>query len=319
MEVLLDMLGRLALFVLLGVPGFVLTRLHKIEEKGRAALVNLLLYVAMPFLVFSNLLETDIRTLQPAEWITCAVFPAVVMSIVAALSLLLFRGDGDRARICRFCSTFANCGFLGLPLAKSLFPQRPAIALFIAIYNILSTVLLYVMGGAMLSGKGEGKRKNWVKILISPLTVGAVIGVICSLLGLGQKAPFLLDFAKYSGDTTTLLSMTVLGCLLATLPRRPWWREGGLWLSALLKLVISPLVTTGLLLLLVPVCGLPLGEDALLALLLATAVSTAASAPSMAEDYGRDPHYAAALTLGNMLLCVVSLPLMYLLFHTVIA
>ena len=92
MEVFLEMLGRLALFLLLGVPGFVLARLGKIDEKGRAALVNLLLYVARPFLVFSNLLETDIGALQPAEWITCAVFPLVIMSAVGGLSVLVFPG-----------------------------------------------------------------------------------------------------------------------------------------------------------------------------------------------------------------------------------
>ena len=318
MDIFLPMLGRLALFILLGLPGFLLAKLGKIDEKGRASLVNLLLYVAMPFLVFSNLLETNIRALHPAEWITCAVFPAVIMGIVALLSVLLFPGNGDKARICRFCSTFANCGFLGLPLAKSLFPEKPAIALFIAIYNILSTVLLYVLGGVMLSGAvSEKMKKNWVKILVSPLTVGAVIGVICSLLGLGQRWPVLLDFAKYSGDTTTLLSMTVLGCLLATLPRRPWWKEKGLWLSALMKLAVAPLITMGILLFLCRVCHLPLGSEALLALLISTAVSTAASAPSMAEDYGRDPHYAAALTLSNTLLCLVSLPFVYLLFNLI--
>ncbi|MBE6703202.1 MAG: hypothetical protein E7585_07325, partial [Ruminococcaceae bacterium] len=296
MGIFLDMLGRLGLFVLLGVPGFVLTKCHKIDEKGRAALVNLLLYVAMPFLVFSSLLETDVRALRASEWITCAIFPVVVMGAVAGLSLLIFRGDGDKPRICRFCSTFANCGFLGLPLAQSLFPDRPAIALFISIYNILSTVLLFVAGGAMLAGKqGEENKKNWIKILLSPLTVATLLGVICSLCSVGAKVPFLVTFAEIPGTMTTPLSMTVLGCLLATLPRRPWWREAGLWLSALLKLVISPLITMGVLLFLCRLCRLPIGTDAMLALLLSTAVSTAASAPSMAADYGREPHYAAAI------------------------
>ena len=315
MGVFFDMLSRLALFILLGVPGFVLARLGKVEEKGRAALVNLLLYVAMPFLVFSSLLKTDVRSLQAAEWIVCAVFPAVIMGIVAGVCVLLFRGSGDKVRIGRFCATFANCGFLGLPLAESLFPDRPAVALFISIYNILSTVLLYVLGGAMLSGaESEAKSKNWVKILISPLTVGAVLGVICSLCGVGEKVDFLTTFAAIPAQMTTPLSMTVLGCLLATLPKRPWWKEWGLWLSAAVKLIASPLLTMGILLLLTRLCGVPLGVDAMLALLLSTAVSTAASAPSMAEDYGRDPHYAAALTLGSTLLCLVTLPFIYLLF-----
>lgn len=318
MEVFFEMLGRLALFLALGVPGFILAKIGKIGEKGRVAMVNLLLYVAMPCLVFSNLLETDIQALQPAEWITCAVFPLVITSIVAGLSVLIFKGQGDQSAISRFCATFANCGFLGLPLAQSLFPERTAIALFIAIYNILSTVLLYVMGGAMLAGEVSGaKKKNWVKILISPLTVGAVIGIACSLLLPSDVKLTMAEFSGYAGDTTTLLSMTVLGCLLATLPRRAWWREWRLWVAALLKLVFSPLLTVCILLFLCRVCHLPLGEDALLALFLATAVSTAASAPSMAEDYGRDAHFAAAVTLGSTLLCLISLPFVYLLFNLI--
>jgi predicted permease len=310
-----NMLSRLSLFVLLGVPGFVLARLGKIEEKGRAALVNVLLYVAMPFLVFSSLLKTDVRSLQATEWITCAVFPVVIMGIVAGVCVPLFRGNGDKARIGRFCATFANCGFLGLPLAESLFPDRPAVALFISIYNILSTVLLYVLGGVMLSdAKNGAKAKNWVKILVSPLTVGAVLGVLCSLWGVGERLAFLTTFAAIPAQMTTPLSMTVLGCLLATLPPRPWWREGGLWLAAAVKLILSPLLTVGILFVLTRLCGLPMGVDAMLALLLSTAVSTAASAPSMAEDYGRDPHYAAALTLGSTLLCLITLPLNYWLF-----
>lgn len=313
MQVFFDMLGRLALFALLGVPGFVLARLGKIEERGRATLVNLLLYVAMPFLVFKSLLETDIGALNPAEWITCALFPILIVAALVGAGLLLLRGQDERTKACRFCATFSNCGFLGLPLAQSLFPDRPAIAIFIAIFNIVSTVLLFVVGGAMLSGGKE--RIHWRKLLISPLTVATALGVICSLFDLGQKAPFLITFTGIPAAMTTPLAMTVLGALLATLPKKPWWREAGLWLTALLKLVISPLVTILVLLFLDRVCHLPVGADAMVALLLSTAVSTAASAPSMAEDHGCDPHYAAALTVGNTLLCLVSLPFIYLLFH----
>lgn len=313
MQVFFDMLGRLALFALLGVPGFVLAKLGKIEERGRATLVNLLLYVAMPFLVFKSLLETDIGALQPAEWLICALFPILIVGALVGVGMLIFRARDERVKVCRFCATFSNCGFLGLPLAQSLFPDRPAIAIFIAIFNIVSTVLLFVVGGAMLSGGKE--RINWCRLLISPLTVATALGVICSLFDLGQKAPFLITFTGIPAAMTTPLAMTVLGALLATLPKRPWWRELGLWLTALLKLVISPLVTILVLLLLHRVCHLPIGADAMVALLLSTAVSTAASAPSMAEDHGCDPHYAAALTVGNTLLCLVSLPFIYLLFH----
>ncbi|MBQ8356773.1 MAG: AEC family transporter [Clostridia bacterium] len=315
MELFFDMLGRLCLFAALGVPGFLLAKWGKIGQEGRGTLVNLLLYVAMPCLVFAGLLETDVRALHAAEWITCALFPALIVAVIGGLGALIFRGEGDRPRLCRFCAAFANCGFLGLPLAQSLFPDRPAVALFISIFNILSTVLLFIIGGAMLSGDGGKQKRNWFRLLVSPLTVATLLGVICSLLHVGQKLPFLITFAEIPAAMTTPLSMTVLGALLATLPKKPWWRESGLWLTALLKLAVAPLCTMGILAFLRSVCKLPIGADASLALLLSTAVSTAASAPSMAEDHGRDPHYAAALTLGNTLLCLLTLPFAYLLFN----
>ena len=46
-------------------------------------------------------------------------------------------------------------------------------------------------------------------------------------------------------------------------------------------------------------------------MLVATAVSTATSAPAMAKKYGADSEHAACLTLGNTLLCVLTLPLAY--------
>ena len=67
-------------------------------------------------------------------------------------------------------------------------------------------------------------------------------------------------------------------------------------------------------LLLCRLCRIPLGQELAVAMLLSVAVSTAASAPSMVEEYGGDPHYAAALTVGNTLLCLVTLPPVYLLF-----
>ncbi len=312
MGVFLDMLLALLRFVLLGVPGFVLARMGKLEARGRAALVNVLLYVAMPCLVFKSLLETDVRALHAADWITALLFPVLVTVASCLVGWLILRGHGDRDRICRFCATFSNCGFLGIPLAESLFPQG-SVVLFIALYNITATVLLFVVGGAMLADGAQ--KRNWIKLLVSPLTVATLVGILCSGLGLSAtRADWLYELVRIPAAMTTPLSLTVLGGLLAALPRRAWWRDGGLWRTALVKLVMAPLVTMAVLLFLCRVCRLPLGRDVAVALFLSTAVSTAASAPSMVEEHGGDPHYAAALTVGNTLLCVVTLPPAYLLF-----
>ena len=307
----LDMLLTLLRFFLLGVPGFLLARMGKIEARGRAALVNVLLYVAMPCLVFKSLLETDVHALHAADFLIAFLFPVLITAALIPLGMLAFRKHGDLARSCLFCATFSNCGFLGIPLAESLFGSG-RVVLFVSLYNITATVLLFVVGGVMLSG--NGKKQSFVKLLLSPLTVATLLGILCSLLHVNAtRAAWMYELVRIPAAMTTPLSLTVLGCLLASLPRRAWWRDGGLWKTAGIKLVAAPVIAMAVLLL-CRLCRIPLGQELAVAMLLSVAVSTAASAPSMVEEYGGDPHYAAALTVGNTLLCLVTLPPVYLLF-----
>ena len=91
------------------------------------------------------------------------------------------------------------------------------------------------------------------------------------------------------------------------------WINAGVYLVSLIKLVLSPMIAIAILAMLKYVFCLDIGEEISLAMLIATAVSTAASAPSMAKKYGADSEYAATLTLGNTLLCVITSPFLYML------
>ena len=59
--------------------------------------------------------------------------------------------------------------------------------------------------------------------------------------------------------------------------------------------------------------GLSVSQSLRTAVFLATAVSTALSAPSMAAKYGQDAKYAATVTMGTTFLCVITMPLLYML------
>ena len=51
------------------------------------------------------------------------------------------------------------------------------------------------------------------------------------------------------------------------------------------------------------------------AMLLSAGISTAASAPALAQKNGADVPYTAVFTLGSTLLCMITLPLLWLLFE----
>jgi len=86
-----------------------------------------------------------------------------------------------------------------------------------------------------------------------------------------------------------------------------------LYSTSLVKLVISPVLALAALLLIELLPGVSLDSSLVVAMLIASGVSSAASAPALAETYGKKPQLAAILTLGTTLLCVVTLPLLSLL------
>ena len=144
-----------------------------------------------------------------------------------------------------------------------------------------------------------------------------MLGVVASLLNINEHWRSVSTYAVTLAQLTTPLAMISLGYELSKLNLLKMWANAGVYLTSLIKLILSPLLTIGFLALLKLVFRVELGDSVAPAMLVATAVSTAASAPSMAKKYDADSEYTATLTLANTLLCIVILPLMYMLLDVI--
>ena len=78
-----------------------------------------------------------------------------------------------------------------------------------------------------------------------------------------------------------------------------------------MKLVISPLIALGIMMLVDLV--LPLDRYVMIALFVISAMPTASVVLSFAEMYDKDGATAARATLMNTLLCIVTIPILMLL------
>ena len=79
------MLGIVLLFAALLIPAYVLGMTKLIEKSAMVSFSNILMYVAMPFLVFSKLLEIDIRSVGWPEIILSAVMPVLTELVILLL------------------------------------------------------------------------------------------------------------------------------------------------------------------------------------------------------------------------------------------
>ena len=315
MDTFLPMLGIVLLFAALLIPGYILGKARAISDASALSFSNILMYVAMPFLVFSKLLEIDLTTIGLTEILVSALLPIVLELLLLLVCRLVFRGKASRSRAATFCSIFPNCGFLGIPLAAAMWPQKPEIVLYISIFNVVSTFLLLTLGVYVLSG--DKKAISLKKTLISPIFFAIVLGVVASLLNINEHWSSVNTYAVTLAQLTTPLAMISLGYELSKLNLLKMWANAGVYLTSFIKLILSPLLTIGFLALLKLVFRVELGDSVASAMLVATAVSTAASAPSMAKKYDADSEYTATLTLANTLLCIVTLPLIYTLLEVI--
>ncbi len=302
------MFSIVILFAALLIPGYILGKTKTIHQEAMLSFSNILMYVAMPFLVFSKLLVIDLKTVGVLEILFPALLPLVVEPLLFLISKLVFKKDVASV----FCAIFPNCGFLGIPLAAAMWPDRPEIVLYISIYNVVSTFMLLTMGIFILSG--DRKAISIKKTLVSPIFFAIVLGVLASIFNVADIIPNLETYSVTLAQLTTPLAMMSLGYELSKLNIFKMFTKLKVYLNALIKLVISPLITLSLLLLLKFIIKLDIDSSIAFAGLVATAVGSVASAPSLSQKYGADSESTAMLTLGNTLLCVITIPLMYMLY-----
>ena len=316
MDTFCAMFNIVLLFVALLIPGFILGKTKLIESDATVSFSNILMYVAMPFLVFVKIIEIDFAKIGWLEITLSAVFPILLTFSCIFIGKFLCRGEAAKCRAGIFCASFPNCGFLGIPLAAAMWQDKPQIILYISVFNVVSTFLLLTVGTYILSGNKQDICIQ--KTLISPIFIAIVLGVLFSVFHWGDAIPDVFTYATILSQLATPLAMLALGYELSKMsPFWKMWTQSGAYIVSFIKLILSPLITLLVIVCLKKLFHVQLDEALIFAMMTATAVSTAASAPTMAKKYGGEAEYTAMLTLVNTLLCVLTLPLMYMLFSII--
>lgn len=307
------LLKYIFLFTVLMIPGYSMGKRKRMEEGAMTSIANILTDIAMPFLVFFKLLDIDIRNLRISYIACCILLPIVIELSLVGISSLVFRKKEDRSQypIDRFCTFLPNVGFIGIPLACSIFPDAPEVALYVSLVNIVSSYMLLTMGIFTLT---EDKKDISVKkLLTSPVLLAIVLGLLGSMLPENPVTRFASDYSGYLANLATPLSMLVLGYNMANLSFIRLLKDKGVYLVSLLRLIVSPLLTIVVLVIVQKILRVPMEYGLVMAMFIAMGVSNAGTAPAMAKKYNMDGEHAAAVTIGTTILSVVTIPALYLL------
>lgn len=285
-----------------------------IDRGSTKKLSKLMVYVTNPLLIITSFQQVfdsaslaDMKLGQKLGLMFTVVGISVLVHLAAtAIAIFMFRGKNPReSAVYRFSIIFSNCGFMGYPLLRAVFPENGMF--YGACYVLFFTVYMWTFGVFLLSaGSGKGGGVALKKAFVNPGFIAAIVGMLLFVCGINLPS-VLSSTMSMTADMTFPLSMIIIGSMLRELPLKDVFFNPDAYIVAFIKNLALPL----LVLLTCVILDVSKGNAYICVIMASTPV--AAKAPIMAELYGGSRDKALACVELTTILSVVTIPLvMYL-------
>lgn len=318
MEALWTMGRNVLLFVALAIPGILLRKSGKVDEKASKTLSSVLLYAGMPFLVCKSVMEVEFTgELLVEALIATGLFAVMVLG-------LLFGGKWFAKKVMRLpeesvgvtadAIAFANNGFLGIPLIAAVFGSDSKVMFFIIFLNLANQIVLYTLGEVMVSG--DKNRISLKGIVTNPALIAFCVGLIFNFLKVSTYVPEVMKYSTYLGNLVVPLSMMILGLNLGNYKLRTIFSMPRAYVVSAIRLIVVPVVAIGILFLIRPlICFY---DELMIAYMLAMGMPVAAMVTTFASQFQKDTKSASVYTMLSAILSTVTIPVLYFLLTLVL-
>ena len=287
----------LMLFLLIGV-GVLCAKTKLLSDGAVKALANLVLYIATPCVI----VKSCIREFDPTMlwgFLTVVAVAAVTHGGLVLLAKVVFRdSEEDRRRVFRVATVFSNAGYMAIPLQQAILGDLGVF--YCAAYVIVFNVFLWTYGLAEMSGE---RKLSLRQLALNPGVIGVVVGILLFVLPIPVPT-MLADGIGHLAALNTPVPMLIVGYYLAQTDLLAALKDGRGWLCIVLRVLVTPLVALGGLLL----CGVR--GDLLTSCMICIATPVATACTMFATRFDRNPRLSVNLVSLSTIVSVVTLPLM---------
>ena len=203
--------SSVGVFLLLAVPGFLLTKKKILTGRQVEGLSSVLV----------NFL-----------------WPAMVVDAMAQV-----QASRELVRILVFAAAFANTGLIGMPLIRLLLGEE---MLFLAsIVELVNDVLIFTVGILLIQTGCGRPRQAALRGLLSPGLAGVAIGFL--LFATGFTLPgFAAEALSMAADATAPMVLLLVGAQLGEGDLKALVRDKKAWILTALRLFVIPAAVLGL-------------------------------------------------------------------------
>jgi predicted permease len=291
-------ISQMAVLFLILAIGYIANRFRIMTAESNSLLTKIVINIAMPCTILSSVMSGEVEmTGNEALFFGLMIALTYIIAFILVIPVpRLLRSPKEDAGLYRFLIVFGNVGFMGFPVAQSIFGS--ASVFYVALFNIPFSIITFSVGILMVSGRGE---KINPKLFINPALVASVLAVVIFVLKIKTPA-VLADTASLLGRITTPAAMLIIGSTLASIPFKKVFTQWRLYPVTVIKLLIVPVVTWLVLRLFI--------HDALMLgiLVVLSGMPTATSATMISMEYGGNERLASTGVFITTLFSLASIP-----------
>lgn len=298
------MVGMLLFYALIG---FLLAKSKLLGREAIPAFAKVLLYVCQPALTLYSFSKVEYSLGLLANM---GIFFGISLAGQLGLLILFYfilrkkSREDVKYRILNISLVLSNCGFFGVPVAESLFPEMLEAAMYSMVFSLGLNLICWTAVMAIVTR--DKKYISPKQIFLNPSTVSFAAALLMLVFGI-RLPDILSDGINIIGRFATPLCMLILGMRLGFTRWRVVFSGYIQYIAVAIKQILVPA------LMLLCVMFLPIDENMKKLSFVLFACPVASNVLNFAEVCGEGQENAAANVLLGTLSSIATMPLMMLL------
>ncbi len=309
-------LVNILVLLAMAIPGFIITKLKLIDTAKVCKFISImLLYVCHPFIAFNSFLNNDFDISILTNILVVVAFTIVFTLIMLLIAHLahFWEKDRDRKALAVYGSAMSNLGFMCIPFLQILMPDDTLVTLYASTAVVAFNLVAWTVGNYIITG--EVKYVKFKKAVLNPPMLSFLLVLPLFIFNIN-----FIQFPELTAIQTMCdtfagivgpLAMTMLGIRLAGFTFNELFGDWKLYVSAGIKLIISPCVAFGLVALLATfydISGIRLN------LIVMCTMPTATNMMMFTTMYNKDTVIAGKISFMSAVLSVITIPIALTLF-----
>lgn len=305
-------LGQMLVLFAMMLTGTYVYNKKWLTEEGANCVSKLVVNVFNPLLVVSGVLgDTDAISADKIVGNVKLVFLYYVIAIVVGIVLAwVLHPPKHLKSIYTLMATFSNLGFMGIPVAKSLYGDEGVV--YVSFYVLIYNILVYTYG--MSLARRAAREKNGISTtqkvplstslmrMMNPGVVAAVLALVIFAVKINVAAP-VITLCDYMGNATIPLSMIMIGVSIAKADLKTYVKDLRMYAFIILRMLALPIGLA------IGMRGLGFDRVVFGVFIIEMAMPIGSIIGLFAKECGADDDYCMKGTVFSALASIVTIPI----------